>query len=50
MHGIDKHEKKIIIMKTFNKYGQKKQFDYFRFLNHSVRWFLMVPPKDGFVE
>ncbi len=48
MHAIDKHEKKIIIMKKINERGAKKLFGCFLFLNRSLRWFLVVPPKDGF--
>jgi hypothetical protein len=37
-------------VKIFNKKGPKKWFGYFWFLNHSLKWFLMVPPKDGFAQ
>jgi hypothetical protein len=49
MHAIDKHEKKkIIIVKTFNKKSLEKWIDCFLFFNHSLKWFVVVPPKDGF--
>jgi hypothetical protein len=28
----------------------RKLFDYFKSLNYSLTWFLMVPPKDGFAN
>jgi hypothetical protein len=28
--------------------GPNERFGYFWFLNHSLRWFLVVPPKDAF--
>ncbi len=37
-------------MKTFNKKGIKKLFACFLFLNHSLRWFLVVPLNDGFAQ
>ncbi len=43
-----KHEK--IVVKTFKVKGLRKWFNYFLFLNHSLWWFLVVPPKDGFVH
>jgi len=39
VHRIDKHEKKIIILKTFNGKDREKWFDCFLFFNHSLRWF-----------
>ncbi len=35
---------------TFNEKSSKKWFGYFWFLNHSLRWFLKVPPKDWFAH
>jgi hypothetical protein len=35
-------------MKTFNEKALEKWFGCFWFFNHSLRWFLVVPPKDGF--
>ncbi len=35
-------------VKTFFKKGLGKCFGHFWFLNHSLRWFIVVPPKDGF--
>jgi hypothetical protein len=37
-------------VKTFKGKGLEKLFDYFKFLNPSLTWFLMVPFKDGFVD
>jgi hypothetical protein len=37
-------------VKTFNAKGVEKLFTYFWFLNHSLRWFLVVPPKDRFAQ
>jgi hypothetical protein len=37
-------------VKIFNKKGPKKWFGCFWFFNHSFRWFLVVPPKDGFAH
>jgi hypothetical protein len=34
--------------KTFNEMGAEKWFGCFWFLNHSLRWFLVVLPKDEF--
>jgi hypothetical protein len=35
-------------VKTFNKKGLEKWIGYFWFLNHSLKWFLVVPPKNWF--
>jgi len=35
-------------MKKINKKGLKIWIGCFWLLNHSLRWFLVVPPKDGF--
>jgi hypothetical protein len=35
-------------MKKISKKGLEKWFGYFWLFNHSLKWFLMVPPKDGF--
>jgi len=48
MHAMDKHEKKIIVAKTFKVKGPRKRFGYFWFLCHSLRWFLVASPKDTF--
>jgi hypothetical protein len=37
-----------MIMKNINKKCLKKWIGCFWFFNHSLRWFLGVPPKDGF--
>ncbi len=37
-------------MKTFNEKGPQKWFDCFWFLNHYLRWFLVLPPKDEFAH
>jgi hypothetical protein len=37
-------------MKTVNEKGLEKLFDCFWFLDHSLMWFLVVPPKDGFTQ
>ncbi len=37
-------------MKTFNEKGPEKWFGYFWFLNHSLKWLLMVQPEDGFAQ
>jgi hypothetical protein len=37
-------------VKTVNKKGLEKWFGCFWFFNHSLRWFLVVPPKDGFTH
>jgi len=42
--------KKIIIVKKINEKGLEKLFGCFWFLNHSLRWFLVVPPKYGFTQ
>jgi hypothetical protein len=45
---MDKHEKIIIYnCEFFLKKGPRKRFDYFWLLNHSLKWFLVVSPKDG---
>jgi hypothetical protein len=43
MHAMDKHEEKNYSYEFFLKKGPKKRFGH-----HSLRWFLVVPPKDGF--
>jgi hypothetical protein len=49
VHAIDKHEKKkFIVVKTFKLKGSRKWFGCFWFFFHSLRWFLLVPPKDIF--
>ncbi len=48
MHAIDRHGK--LIVKTFNKRFPRNVFGYFWFLHHSLRWFLVVPSKDGFTQ
>jgi len=49
--AINKHEKKkIIIVKTFKVKDPRKWFYCFWFFNHSLRWFLIVPPKDSFIQ
>jgi hypothetical protein len=35
-------------MKIFKIKGLGKWFGHFWFLNHSLKWFLVVPPKDAF--
>jgi hypothetical protein len=35
-------------VKTFNEKGLEKGIGCFWFLNHSLKWFLFVPSKDGF--
>ncbi len=46
---MDKHEKIIIYnCETFFLNSLGKWFGCFWFLNHSLRWFLVVPSKDGF--
>jgi hypothetical protein len=46
---MNEHEqKKYIVVKKFFKKGPTKWFGHFLFFNHSLRWFLMVSPKDGF--
>jgi hypothetical protein len=48
---MDKHKKKqIIVVKTFKRKGPRKWFGHFRFFNHSLKWFLMVTPKDKFTH
>jgi len=37
-------------VKTFNEKGPKKWFSCLWFPNQSLKWFLMVPPKDGFAQ
>jgi hypothetical protein len=39
-----------MVVKTIDEKGLEKWFDYFWFLNHSLRWLLVVPPKDGFAQ
>jgi hypothetical protein len=41
-------KKKTIVMKIFKRKGLKILFNQFSFFNHSLKLFLMVPPKDGF--
>jgi len=49
MHAMNKHEKNwFIVVKRFKGKGPWKWFGHFWFFNHSLRWFLMVSPKDGF--
>lgn len=50
-HEMDKDEKTIfIVVKNFKEKGPGKWFGCFLFFNHSSRWFLVVPPKDGFAH
>jgi hypothetical protein len=43
---MDKHEIIIIYSwKTFKKKGPKKWFGCFWFYKHSLKWFLVIPPK-----
>jgi hypothetical protein len=48
---MDKHEKIVIYSyENILKKGLGKWFGCFWFLNHFLRWFLVVPPKDGFAH
>ncbi len=48
MHAMDKHEKKIIIVKTFKEKSPRILFGHFWFFKNSLKWFLVVLPKDTF--
>lgn len=37
-------------MKKIKRKGTKTLFEHFWFLNHSLRWFLVVPPNDIFAR
>ncbi len=43
-------KKKIIVVKTFKVKGLGKWFGCFWFFNHSLKWFLVAPPKDWFAQ
>jgi hypothetical protein len=48
MQWINIKKNPIIVVKTFKGKGEGKWFGQLWFHNHSLRWLLMVPPKDGF--
>jgi len=43
-------KKKFIVVKTFKVKGLGKWFGCFWFFNHSLKWFLVAPPKDWFAQ
>lgn len=49
-HLMDKHKNKKIIVKKVTGKNLRILFEHFLLFNHSLKWFLMVPPKDEFVH
>jgi hypothetical protein len=47
---MDDMKKKIMVVKAFKGKGPRKLFVHFWFLNHYLKRFLMLPPKDGFAH
>ncbi len=43
-HAINKHEKKIMIMKRFKEKGPRILFGQILFLDCPLKWFLVGPP------
>jgi hypothetical protein len=47
---MDKHEGKNYNYEKIKGKDLRKWFGHFWFFNHSLSWFLVVPPKGGFVD